>query len=553
MTQPADIVFKGGPVFTSDAARSWGRAVAVRSGRIAAVGGDADIDRFIGPDTTIIDLDGRFMCAGFQDAHVHPISGGLTMLRCDLLDIRERDEGLRAIADYVRDHPGEPWIRGGGWKFHWFDGGTPPAALLDQLVPDRPAYLRVADGHAGWANSLALAAAGIDASHPDPADGRIERLADGTPQGTLQEGAMNLVERVLPADDAATLDRGLAAGQGYLTSLGITGWQDAWVTDELHAAYLRATKAGTLAATVRGALWWDREAGLEQLDAMEELRRQSSGRYRAGSVKLMLDGVCENFTARMLHPYLDGNGEPTSNTGIDFIDPGALPGIVTEVMRRGFQPHFHALGDAAVRGALDAVAAAREAVGWTDLRPHIAHIQVIDPDDLARFRTLGVTANAQALWACADEAMTDMTLPFLDRSRASLQYPFHDLLRHGATLALGSDWSVTSANVMQQVDVAVHRRVPGDPTTSSFLPEQRITVADAVAGFTAGSAYVNHLDATHGSVEVGKMADLVVLNGNPFSDSDISAIEVDLTLIEGEVVYERGTTDSTPAPVPSLS
>jgi hypothetical protein len=396
-------------------------------------------------------------------------------------------------------------------------------------------YLRVTDGHAGWANRAALEIAGIGAASPEPRHGRIERLADGRPQGTLQEeGGMALVERVLPPESDADVERALLAAQDHLLGLGITAWQDAAVGERLHRAYRRLDADGRLVASVRGALWWDPDAGLEQLDAFEAMRAESSGRYRAGAVKLMLDGVCENFTARTLTPYLDRAGRPTGNHGMDYLDPTALPGIVTAIMERGFQPHFHALGDAAVRAALDAVESARATLGWTDVRPHLAHLQIVHPADIPRFGRLGVVVNAQAAWACADAAMVDLTLPFLGEPRASWQYPFGDLLRSGATMAMGSDWSVSTADPMAQIDVAVHRRVPGDD--SEFLPEQRISLADALAGFTAGSAYVNHRDADSGAIRPGALADLVILDGDPFFGDDISSIRVHSTIVGGRTV-----------------
>jgi predicted amidohydrolase YtcJ len=224
---------------------------------------------------------------------------------------------------------------------------------------------------------------------------------------------------------------------------------------------------------------------------------------------------------------------------MDYLDPEALSGVVTEVTRRGLQPHFHALGDAAVRAALDAVAMARRELGGDDLRPHIAHLQIVHPDDLPRFGSLGVVANAQALWACADAAMVDLTIPFLGEPRASWQYPFGALLEAGATLAMGSDWSVTTADPLAQIEVAVRRRVPGEPDSNPFLPEQRISVADAFAAFTAGSAFVSHRDDVSGSIRVGAVADLVIVDGDPFAAEDISALAVDQTIVAGETVYRR--------------
>jgi predicted amidohydrolase YtcJ len=208
------------------------------------------------------------------------------------------------------------------------------------------------------------------------------------------------------------------------------------------------------------------------------------------------------------------------------------------VVSRGFQPHFHSLGDAAVRAALDAIEIAQR-LGMPDQRPHLAHIQVVNPADVPRFRSLGAVANAQALWACHDDAMDEMTLPYLDPSCHHHQYPFRSILDAGGTLAMGSDWSVTTPDVMAQVDAAVNRRVIDDDTRPPFLPEQRISVADALVAFTAGSAFVNHLDADRGTIRPGAIADLAILDGNPFTSTDIASIRVGMTVIGGEVVYER--------------
>lgn len=350
---------------------------------------------------------------------------------------------------------------------------------------------------------------------------------------------MALVERILPTNSPAELERGLMEGQRYLFSCGVTAWQDAWVTAELHDTYRRLAAGGGLRAQVRGALWWDRGGGLEQIEALKQRRAESVPGYSAGSVKLMLDGVCENFTASMLEPYLDADGAPTGNSGLDFIDPRSLPEIVTALVGAGFQPHFHALGDAAVRNALDAIAAARSANPDRHSRPHLAHLQVVHPDDVIRFASLGAAANAQALWACADPAMTELTLPFLGAERAARQYPFADLVRSGAHLAMGSDWAVSTPDVMAQIDVAVTRQVPGDPDSEPFLPQQRLTLAEAFMAFTVGSAYVNFLEDHRGLIEPGKAADLVVLSANPFELGRTTGLEVDLTLVAGDVVYER--------------
>ena len=329
---------------------------------------------------------------------------------------------------------------------------------------------------------------------------------------------------------------------------GITAWQDAIVApDSEELAYVALASSGELTARVVGALWWAHDRGEEQIEELVERRRSTAiGRYAPTSVKLMMDGVLENFTGAMLEPYLDADGAPTTNHGLSQIDPEGLKHWVPKLDALGFQPHFHAIGDKAVRDALDAVAAARAANGASDTRPHIAHIQVIHPDDIPRFRDLDVAANAQPLWAAREDQMDVLTIPFLGEPRWRWQYPFRSLRAAGAVLAMGSDWSVSSANPLLEMEIAVERRYrepSGD--RGVFLPEERLELIDALAAFTAGSAYVNHLDQETGTIEVGKAADLAVLDRDLF-DRGAGAIgetRVIGTFIEGVPVYEDPALD----------
>jgi predicted amidohydrolase YtcJ len=543
----ADLVLAGGAVFTADAARSRASAVAVTDGRIVAVGGDA-VRELIGPGTEVVDLGGRMLVPGFQDAHVHPVSGGLELLRCDLAEATSEPEYLATIAQYAAAHPDEEWILGGGWAMSAFPGGTPTAAALDRVLPDRPAFLPNRDGHGAWVNSAALRLAGIDRRTPDPADGRIERDAGGEPTGTLHEGAMSLVNVLVPEAGAELLHEALLAGQRYLHSFGITAWQDAIIGDysdlrDPGETYRRAAEDGSLTARVVGALWWDRGAGLEQIPSLIERReRLSSGRFQATSVKVMQDGVAENFTAAMLEPYCDGHGHATDNAGLSFVPPEVLREAVAQLDGRGFQVHFHAIGDRAVRECLDAVEHAIARNGRGDGRHHVAHIQVIHPEDVPRFRALGVTANMQSLWATLEPQMVDLTLPFLGETRAAWQYPFGDLLRSGATLAAGSDWSVSSPNPMAAIHTAVNRQAaPGyeEGDYEPFLPEQAIDLTTSLAAYTAGSAWVNHLDGETGSIRIGALADLAVLDRDPFAGppDEIGATRVLQTFVDGARVF----------------
>jgi predicted amidohydrolase YtcJ len=542
----ADLVFHGGRVFLPDRTTA-AVTVAVSGGRISAITPGEPRD-LVDSATGVVDLAGRLLIPGFQDAHVHPVQGGLERMTCDLTPFSTERDYLDAIGEYSAARPDEEWIVGGGWMMAAFPGGLPRRERLDEVVGARPVYLPNRDHHGAWVSSRALELAGIDSSTPDPSDGRIERDPDGSPSGVLHEGAMDLIGDLLPVATFEDRVEALGIALDYLHSLGITAWQDAILGTysnivDASDAYLHKAAAGELTAKVVGALWWERARGVAQIPELVERRDSTTvERFRPTSVKIMQDGVAENFTAAMTTPYLDGHGHPTGNSGLSMVDPVELRTIVTELDRVGFQVHVHAIGDRAVREALDAFEAARRAGGPHDLRHHIAHIQVVHPDDVPRFAELGVTANMQPLWAAHEPQMDDLTIPFLGPERTRWQYPFRSLLEAGARLAGGSDWPVSSPNPLWGLHVAVNRSVPPDEgeVLPPFLEEQRLDLASALVAYTAGSAHVNHLDDT-GRIEVGTAADLVVLDRDIMAlpPSEIGDVVVDATYVDGEPVYQR--------------
>ncbi len=542
----------GARIFTADPARPRAEALAIAGGRICALGTDAEVREHCGLSTEVIDGAGRSVIPGVVDAHAHPPMAGVEMARCDLTGGSTRGDYLALVGEYAAANPGLEWLRGGGWSMAAFPGGVPVASDLDAAVGNRAVFLPNRDHHSAWVSSRALELAGIDASTPDPPDGRIERDAAGRPTGTLHEGAMTIAERLLPELTRADLQEGILAAQAYLHSLGVTSWQDAWVPlsgDGVASfeAYLDLAASGGLTARVVAALWWERERGAEQIVEMVEARARAaavgSDRFRATSVKIMQDGVCETFTAAMLTPYLDVHGHETGNCGLSFVDPEALKGYVTALDAEGFQVHVHALGDRAVREALDAVEAARAANPKGE-RHHLAHLQVVHPDDLDRFRALRVTPNFQPLWACAEPQMVDLTMPFLGPERSAQQYPIGSLWRRQVPLAFGSDWPVSSPDPLAEMHVAVNRTPSaaerlGD--LAPFFPDERIPLEAALTAFTAGSAYVNHLDGVAGVLDVGMAGDVVVLDRDLFAcagEGGLEEAKVLLTMVGGKSVYE---------------
>ena len=542
----ADLLFDNGPIFLGSGSRR--EPVAVADGRIIAVGPAAR--ELAGPRTEHVDLAGRLLVPGFQDSHIHAIFGGLELGRCELSALGTAAQYLAAVAEYARANPELEWITGGGWSLDAFPNGLPTAAALDTVVPDRPVFLPNRDHHGAWVNSRALELAGITRHTPDPADGRIERDAQGEPTGMLQEGAIGLVEALLPASSDEEIDAAFDRAQALLHSFGITAWQDALVGTGLgqpdnFGAYLRAARSGRLTARVRGALWWERDRGSEQIDGFLERRRigraEGDGRFDPGSVKIMQDGIIENGTAALNSPYVApcACSSTLSNSGLSFVDPALLRGYVTELDDAGFQVHFHALGDRAVREALDAIEAARKANGPSVHRHHLAHLQVVHPEDIARFAALDAVANIQPLWACHEPQMDELAIPVLGAERAQWQYPFKALLASGAALAAGSDWPVSSPDPIQGAHVAVNRVTPGGDG-APLTPDQRLTLAEALTAYTSGTAYLNHLDRT-GRIAPGMLADLTVLDRDPFDGPSeaIHETRVTATYVGGESVYER--------------
>jgi predicted amidohydrolase YtcJ len=538
---PADLVLDGGAVYTVDAARSWAQAVAVRAGRIVFVGTSAGARAYVGPETRVVNLEGRMLLPGFQDAHVHPVSGGVELLQCNLNDLADARAVLARVRECADAMKGRPWIVGGGWALPIFPNANPRKEDLDAIVPDRPVQLYAADGHSSWVNSKALEVAGVTAGTADPKNGRIERDAQGNPTGTLREEASALVASHQPRTTAAERREGLERALQLFAAAGVTAVQEANAgpgdeARETLAAYLDAEKAGALTARVTVALGTDPRRGPEQVDDLVRLRGAvKSARVRPIAAKIFADGVIESKTAALLEPYLDRPGD----RGEPNWTPAALDAIVVRLAAADFNVHIHAIGDRAVRMSLDALEAALPERSARGQRHQIAHLELVDPADIPRFRRLGVIANFQALWAYADDYVVDLTWPALGPARNRWIYPIGSIVRAGGLLALGSDWSVSSLKPLDAIQVAVTRQALDEPRRPPMVPEEAIDLPTALAGYTIGSAWANDLEKDTGSIEVGKAADLVVVERNLFEVSplEIAKQKVLLTLLDGQPVY----------------
>ncbi len=533
---PADLVLHHGAIYTMSAARTWAEAVAIDNGRIVYVGTEDGIKPWLGSRTKRVDLQGKMVLPGFHDSHVHPVTGGIELGECNLNGLTTPQQILAAIRRYAEQNPNAPWIRGGGWDLPIFPNANPHKSLLDQIVPDRPVYLAAADGHSAWVNSRALQEAGITKDTPDTPHGRIERdPKTGEPTGTLREDAMDLVAEHLPEYTADDYLKGLRRGLEMANRFGITSLQEASADSNLLEAYKELDRRGELTARVVAAMYVDPAQGVAQIPRLVAMRQKyQSKRLRVNSVKIFADGVIEARTAAVLEPYLDHGDLGKAN-----LDPQVFNGLLTALDREGFQIHVHAIGDRAIRMALDAFQSAVSANGQRDSRHHIAHLELINPQDIPRFRQLAVIANFQPLWAYADSYITELTEPALGPARSRWLYPIASVLKTGAVMACGSDWSVSSMNPVDAMQVAVTRRGLEDSTGAAWIPQELAELPTMIAGYTINGAYVNFEEQETGSIEVGKAADLIVLDRNLFEIPvhTIHRAKVLLTLLEGKEVY----------------
>lgn len=532
--RPADLVLRNGAVYTLASGQPWAEAVAVSGGRIVWVGQESGVSGWIGPETRVLDLGRKMVLPGFHDSHVHLAAGGVELQECALGELSTSDELVAAVKACAERDPQKPWVIGNGWPLPAFPGANPHRSLLDAVVPDRPVFLSAADGHSAWVNSRALAIAGVTRDTPDPQDGRIERDADGSPSGTLRERAVDLVADHLPETDDAAVISGLRKALEMAAGFGITSIQDASVSEKTLRAYAALDGKGELTVRTRAALYVDPDKGLSQVKDLVALRERFRGRrLHPEAVKIFADGVIESHTAALLEPY-----SGTQNPGKAIWSPAELDAMVAALDREGFQIHIHAIGDGAVRISLDALEKAR-AARTRNARPHIAHLQLIHPDDLPRFRRLGVVANFQALWAQEDSYIRDLTVPVLGPERSARLYPLGGVKRAGGMIAGGSDWTVTSMNPLEAIQVAVTRRATDAEPGPAWLPDEAVDLATAVAAYTSNGAWANFLERETGTIEVGKAADLVVLDRNLFEIPvrEIHRAKVLLTLLEGDEVY----------------
>lgn len=535
----ADVIITNARVYTVNPSQPWAEAVAIRDGKILAVGQSAGIAKLGGPGTRVIDGQKHLLLPGFGDTHVHFMDGSFTLLGVRLDDDKTVAEIQKSVKQFAAAHPGDGWIQGMGWHYDAFgETALPDKKYLDQILPDRPVFLVCFDGHTSWANSKALQMAGIDRKTPDPPNGKIVRDIQGNATGALKESASDLVAKVIPQPTREQRISALQAGLQEASRHGVVRIHSAGGDFEYFDLFDDLRKKGLLTARFYIAYFLD-PPGLTPpiVNSIEAARAAYHDDWLAGgAVKTMLDGVVESHTAAMLTPYAD---TPDSK-GKTFWEPAQYQATVTELDRRGFQIFTHAIGDGAVRLALDSYENMQKANGSTDDRPRIEHIETITAADIPRFGKLGVIASMQPLHAYPDADTLEVWLKNAGVQREPRAFAWQSISQEGGRLAFGSDWPVVTINPWPGVQTAVTRQTSEGKPEGGFVPAQRLSLEQAIEAYTMGAAYGGKREKTEGSIEPGKLADLILLEQDLFKTDphEIDKTRVLMTMVGGKVVYQ---------------
>ncbi len=538
----ANLVLKNGSVYTVDSDHSRAQAIAIASDRIIFVGSDGGVEATIGAGTVVVDLEGKMVLPGFVEAHAHPSHAMDYVGNISLYSLDSPEAYREVIASYVASHGAAEVLRGSGWDNKCFPGIGPGREFLDALVPDRLISLVSYDGHSTWVNSLTLERAGISRDTPDPEGGFIERDPNsGEPSGTLRETAMLLIDRVIPDYSTEERKQALLAYQEMAARAGVTLSHDAMLKAESIKAFKELEAEGQLKMRFRGAVLMEPDQPVEPQigTVLEERKRNRHPYFQTNAAKIFVDGVIEGGTAYLFEPYAhkpEFRGEP-------LWQPEMLNDVSAALDEKGLQIHVHVIGDAATRITLDALEYAQEKNGRRDSRHLVTHLQLVAPEDIQRFWELGVIGVPQPFWFSVGDYYRDLALPYLGKERADVQYPMRSFIEKGIIMASSSDFPVTIPfDPVIGIQLGITRSEIGLEPEEVLWPEERTTLEEMITTFTFNGAYANFLDEDTGSLEVGKKADIVVLERNLFDvpPTEIGQTKVVLTLVDGKEVYRNG-------------
>ena len=542
---PADLVLLKGGIYTVDSQRSWAQAAAIDDGVIVAVGTNEEIGAYIGNDTEVIDLEGRMAMPGIHDSHVHPLEGGYEQVYCNLWALQSVDEIVGALQACEGSQKGA-WFNAVGLDLGVFGLIGPDKSILDGIAEDKYIFVDAEDGHAALVNDKVLELIGINAESLEPEDGIIERREGSRePNGTLRESSRDLADKQRPKRDHATSVWAMQGAVKLMNSHGITSAYDVWIGEHEMQVYKALDDAGELSLRVLGGIIdegvFEKHTGEDLERVLRDRVNYESDNISYNSIKIMVDGVFEGETGATLEPY-----HSVDHAGPQFMTPDQLNARIMHYYNKGMLIHFHAIGDRAVREALDAIEYARENgdEAYENLRHTISHLGLVHPNDRPRFAELNTGASVTMIWAYNDKWTQNLEIPSLGLERVSNMYPIRSIQAAGGVILGGSDWNYGELDPLRAIETAITRDDPQGPTQDSeydILGNEHVDLATMIDAYTINGAWQIHAEDVAGSIETGKRADIAIYDRNLFEIDayEISEARVDFTIFDGRIVYRR--------------
>ena len=537
----ADLILINGRIWTGEDEPAFTEAAAIAGNKILQVGKTDVIKKLADKNTKVVDLHGKLVTAGINDAHIHFLSGSLGLSAIDQFESKTKEEAVMAVETFAKSHPENKWLTGRGWQYSLFPGDMPTKDLLDKIVSDRPVYIRAYDGHTAWVNSKALELAGINKDTKFDGFGKIYKDTNGEPNGGLTEEAMDLVSKLIPEPSRAEKLEALRAGMKFAARHGITTIQNASGSVDEFSLYEELLKNGELTLRASTAFSVDATTTDEDIRTYTAVKNRigMGPVLRAGCVKFFMDGVIESHTAAMLEPYSDvPSGSDMTNSGFA-IPLAKYRELVTKFDKAGFQIYTHSIGDRSVRETLNAYENAQQINGTTNRRHRIEHIETSSPDDLPRFAKLDVLASMEPIHA--DPESVEVWSKAVGEKRLQYAFVWASMLKNKARLVFSSDWPACSTPIpIRGLHNAVNRRTIDGTPPNGWVPEQRISIKDALIAYTQGGAYSSFDENTKGKIIPGHLADIIVFSQNLFeiTPMDIYKTKILMTIFDGKIIYE---------------
>jgi predicted amidohydrolase YtcJ len=535
-------IYFNGRIYTGNDAQPFAEAMAIQGNKILAVGNTEEMKKLANASTQTIDLQGKLVIPGFNDAHIHFLRGAMEMQTADLNRCKTPKDAADTVLAFAQRQPEAAWVTGAGWQYTIFPDSKPTKEILDAILPDRPVFLYAYDGHSAWVNSKALALAGVDKNTVYSGFGSIVKDEKGEPTGMLSEGAMQLVRKFLPPATRENKLKALEAGLAYAASLGITSMQNASGTIEELELYEDLLRRGKLTTRYAAAFSANSKTTEEDIRRFTALKKKYSDNplLRADAIKFILDGVIESHTAVMINDYSDAGEKGRTANGNFALPLEDYQRLALAFDKAGFRLFTHAIGDRSVHEALNVYEQTEKQNGSVNSRHRIEHIEQCNPADIARFQQLHVLPSMQPIHA--DPATVAVWAKAVGKERLPYSFGWQSMLQSKATLVFGSDWpACINLDPMHGLHVAVNRQSPNGEPPGGWIPEQKVSIKDALAAFTMGGAYSTYEEKTKGTLQPGYYADFVVLSKDLFTidPSEIHTTKVLLTIVDGKVVYRR--------------